>query len=70
MKKLQTKSKEVNEQPQDIRKINITNIMLWMLKNAFEQTTVKKVAKEIRHLERNCNTNNPKGVKLFIAKKN
>ncbi len=28
------------------------------------------MAKELRHLERNCKTNNPEEVKLFIAKKN
>ena len=43
--------------------------MLWMLKNAYEQTTIKRVGKELRHLERNCNTSNPEEVKLFIAKK-
>jgi integrase len=61
---------EVNNQPQDIGKLNIPNVMLWMLKNAYEQTTIKRVAKELRHLERNCNTSNPEEVKLFIAKKN
>ena len=70
MNKQQTKTKILNEQPQDIGKINIPNVMLWMLKNAYEQTTVKRVGKELRHLERNCNTSNPEEVKLFIAKKN
>lgn len=41
-----------------------------MLKSAYEQTTIKRVAKELRHLERNCNTSKPEDVKLFIAKKN
>jgi len=58
MNKQKTKNKEVNEQPQDIGKLNIPNVMLWMIKNAYEQTTVKRVAKELRHLERKCNTSN------------
>ena len=45
------------------------NVMIWMMKNAYEQTTIKKVAKLLRHLERNCNTNNPEEVKLCIARK-
>ncbi len=40
-----------------------------MKTNAYEPTTIKRVAKELRHLERNCNTNSPKEVKLFIANK-
>ena len=43
--------------------------MLWMMKNAYEQTTIKKVAKLLRHLERNCNTARPEEVKLYIANK-
>jgi len=49
--------------------MNITNVMLWMMKSAYEQTTIKKVAKLLRHLERNCNTQEPEEVKLYIAKK-
>ncbi|MGA2681052.1 MAG: hypothetical protein ABSF44_04540 [Candidatus Bathyarchaeia archaeon] len=69
MSKQKTKQEQVNQQPQDIGKINITNIMLWMMKNAYEQSTIKRVAKELRHLERNSNTSNPEEVKLYIAKK-
>ena len=58
-----------NQDPQDIGKINIPNTMLWMKTNAYEPTTIKRVAKELRHLERNCNANSPKEVKLFIANK-
>jgi hypothetical protein len=58
-----------NQDPQDIGKLNIPNVMLWMKKNAYEPTTVKRVAKELRHLERSCNTSNPEEVKLFIANK-
>jgi hypothetical protein len=43
--------------------------MIWMMKNAYEQTTIKKVAKLLRHLERNCDTTSPEIVKLYIAKK-
>jgi integrase len=69
MSKQKTKQEQVNQQPQDIGKINITNIMLWMMKNAYEQSTIKKTAKLLRHLERNCNTSNPEEVKLYVAKK-
>jgi hypothetical protein len=69
-KQTQQTQQELNNQPQDMGKLNIPNVMLWMQKNASEQTTIKRVAKELRHLERNCNTNNPEEVKLFIAKKN
>ncbi len=41
-----------------------------MLKNAYEQTAIKRVAKELRHLVRNCNASNPEEIKLFIARKN
>jgi hypothetical protein len=69
MSKQKTKTKQLNEQPQDIGKINIPNVMLWMMKNAYEQSTTKRVAKELRHLERNCNTSNPEEAKLYMAKK-
>ena len=58
-----------NQDPQDIGKLNIPNVMLWMKKEAYEQSTIKRIAKELRHLERNCKTNNPQEVKLFIANK-
>jgi len=41
---------ETNNQPQDIGKLNIPNVVLWMLKSAYERTTIKRVAKELRHL--------------------
>jgi integrase len=68
-KQTQEPQQQVKQQPQDIGKLNIPNVMLWMLKNAYEQTTIKRVAKELRHLERNCDTSNPEEAKLFIAKK-
>jgi integrase len=49
--------------------MNIVNVMLWMKKNAYEDSTIKKVAKLLRHLKRNCNTADPEVVKLFIANK-
>ena len=47
----------------------IPNVMIWMMKNAYERTTIKKVAKLLRHLERKCDTANPEEVKLYIANK-
>jgi hypothetical protein len=49
--------------------MNIVNTMLWMKKNAYEETTIRKVAKLLRHLQRNCDTRDPETVKLYIAKK-
>ncbi len=68
--KNQQQETQTYQEPKDIGKLNIPNVMLWMLKNAYEQTTVKRVAKELRHLERNCNASNLEEVKLYIAKKN
>jgi hypothetical protein len=65
LKQLQHEAKD----PQDIGKLNIPNTMLWMKTNAYEPKTIKRVAKELRHLERNCNTNKPNEVKLFISNK-
>jgi hypothetical protein len=48
--------------------INIVNVMLWMKKNAYEESTIKKT-KILRHLQRNCNTSEPEEVKLYIANK-
>lgn len=58
-----------NQDPENIGKLNIPNVMLWMKKEAYEQTTITRVAKEIRHLERNCDTSRPEAVKMFIANK-
>ncbi len=49
--------------------MNIVNVMLWMKRNAYENSTIKKVAKLLRHLKRNCNTTDPEDVKLFVANK-
>jgi integrase len=43
--------------------------MLWMKKNAYEDSTIKKTAKILRHLLRNCNTADPEEVKLYVANK-
>jgi len=49
--------------------MNIVNVMLWMKRNAYEESTIKKVAKLLRHLKKNCNTKEPEEVKLYIANK-
>jgi integrase len=43
--------------------------MLWMKRNAYEDSTIKKTAKLLRHLKRNCDTADPEAVKLFVANK-
>ncbi len=40
-----------------------------MKKNAYTDTTIKATGKRLRHLERNCNLENPEQVKVFIARK-
>ncbi len=65
LKQLQAETQD----PQDIGKLNIPNVMLWMKQEAYETTTIQRVAKELRHLDHNCNTSSPKDVKLFIASK-
>ena len=49
--------------------INIVNVILYMKRNAYAETTIKKVAKLLRHLKKNCNTKQPEEVKLYIANK-
>jgi integrase len=49
--------------------INIVNVMLWMKKNAYEDSTIKRTAKKLKHLTTNCNTKDPEEVKLYIANK-
>ncbi len=69
IKQLLEELQQTTQEPEDIGKMNITNTMLWMKSNAYEPTTIKRVAKELRHLEKNCNTSSPKAVKDFIANK-
>lgn len=49
--------------------MNVVNIMLWMKKNAYEESTIKKTAKLLRHLQRNCKVKDPEEVKLWVANK-
>jgi len=65
LKQLQQETKD----PADIGKLNIANIIIWMKKEAYEPTTIRRVVKELKHLERNCNTAKPEEVKLYIANK-
>jgi hypothetical protein len=48
---------------------NIVNTMLWMQRNAYEESTIKKVAKLLRHLQKNCNVTDPETVKFYVSKK-
>jgi hypothetical protein len=49
--------------------MNIVNTMLWMKRNAYQESTIAKVAKLLRHLKRNCNTAKPEEVKLYVSGK-
>jgi hypothetical protein len=50
---------QTNQDPQEIGKLNIPNVMLWLKKSAYEPTTIQRVAKELRHLERSCSISHP-----------
>jgi len=69
VKELLKQLQEETQDPKNIGKLNIPNIMLWMKREAYEPTTIQRVAKELRHMERSCNTSSPQDVKLFIANK-
>jgi integrase len=43
--------------------------MLWMKKQAYEETTIKATAKRLKHLQKNCQLGDPESIKLFIANK-
>ena len=60
---------ETAQEPEYIGEVNIANVMLWMKEKAYEETTIRRVAKELRHLKRNCNISSPKETRLFIANK-
>jgi hypothetical protein len=47
----------------------IINVMLWMRKQAYEDTTIKATAKRLKHLQKNCYLADPESVKLFVANK-
>ena len=61
LKQLQQDSQD----PKNMGKLNITNIIIWMKKEAYEPTTIQRVVKELKHLERNCNIAKPEEVKLY-----
>jgi integrase len=43
--------------------------MLWMKKNAYEDTTIKATAKRLKHLQNNSLLADPETIKTFIANK-
>jgi integrase len=69
IKQLLDAIQQENQEPQDIGKVEIVNVMLWMKSNAYEPTTIKRVGKELRHLQRNCNLSSPESVRAYIASK-
>jgi hypothetical protein len=70
MKQQTTKQTKTQHQVKTCQKVlNIINVMLWMKKNAYEDSTIKKTAKILRHLQKNCNTIDSEEVKLYIANK-
>jgi hypothetical protein len=49
--------------------MNIANVMLRTKRNAYEESTIRKIGKLLRHLQKNCNTADPEAVKFYISKK-
>ena len=41
-----------------------------MQRNAYEESTIRKVAKLLRHLKKNCNTAESEAVKFYVSKRN
>jgi hypothetical protein len=50
VKQLLEQLQQETKDPTDIGKLNIPNTMLWMKTNAYEPTTIKRVAKELKAL--------------------
>jgi len=48
---------------------NIPNTLWYMKKNGYANTTIKGTGKRLRHLQKNCNLQNPEKVKGYIANK-
>ena len=69
VKELLKQLQQETQDPKTIGTLNIANIIIWMKKEAYENTTIERVVKELKHLERNCNTADPEAVKLYIANK-
>jgi hypothetical protein len=47
----------------------ILNVMLWMKKEAYADSTIKATAKRLKHLKKNCLLADPESVKIFVANK-
>ena len=49
--------------------LNIPNALLYMKREAYADSTIKEVARRLRHLAKHCDLSNPEAVKTFIANK-
>ncbi|MCW3980275.1 MAG: tyrosine-type recombinase/integrase [Candidatus Bathyarchaeota archaeon] len=49
--------------------IQIANVLWYMKKNAYADTTIRATGKRLRHLQNNCNLTDPEDVKGYIANK-
>lgn len=49
---------------------NIINVMLWMKRNTYTESTIKATAKRLKHLRKYYDLTQPEEVKKFIANKN
>ena len=48
---------------------NIINVMLWMKRNAYADSTIKATTKRLKHLQKHCNLNQPEEVQAFNSVK-
>lgn len=67
MTQIQTQKNRSNKLTKPLEQINLANVQIWMLKNAYEQSTIKQVTKRLKRLTKKCDTTNPEAVKAYIA---
>lgn len=67
MKQTQTQKNCSIEQLKPLEEMNLTNVQIWMLKNAYEPTTIKQVVKRLKRLKKSCDTANPEALKAYVA---
>ena len=68
VKQLLEQIQQSAQEPKDIGKVSIINVMLWMKNNAYEPTTIKRVAKELKTLRTKLQHKHPRTSKDFHSK--
>ncbi|HLC00651.1 MAG TPA: hypothetical protein VJL33_04985 [Candidatus Bathyarchaeia archaeon] len=68
VKQLLEQIQQSAQEPKDIGKVSIINVMLWMKNNAYEPTTIKRVAKELKTLRTKLQHKHPRTSQNFRSK--